>query len=124
MTNIFDGTTINLAGGLSTSFNTSAPTNGSDLKPCFINSFPTEAVLLGVDFTLDEGGATQLVSGKVTLVVNGTPIDLQNTAGTGLQIFSFVCEESLGFGSNFSIRVNADSGSFKPYSLTAIIKLV
>jgi hypothetical protein len=124
ITNTFDGTTINLAGGLSTSFNTSAPTNGTDLKPCFKNSFPTEAVLLGVDFTLDEGGVTALVSGKVTLVVDGNPIEQQFTAGTGLQTFSFACEESLSIGSAFSIRVSADLGSFKPFSLTAIIKLV
>ena len=123
ITNTFDGTTINLAGGLNTSFNTSAPTNGSEGKPCFKNSFPTEAILLGVDFTLDEGGATKLVGGKVTLIVDGNPIDQQTTAGTGLQTFSFICQQSLSFGSIFSIRIYADSGSFKPYSLTAIIKL-
>lgn len=126
--NIFNGTTISLAGGLSTSFNPSASTNGSDGKPCFSWYCPKDNVqLLSVDFALNEGGATSLVGGKVSILINGSPISQQNTAGTGFQIFSFdssVLGQTMAFGDTFSVRVSADSGSFKPFSLTALLGFI
>ena len=125
--NIFDGTTITLI-GQSTSFNPSAPTNGTDTKPCFSWYCPKDEVqLLSVDFVLNEGGATSLVNGVVSVIVDGATISQQNTAGTGLQVFSFdssVLGQTMSFGSTFSIRVSADSGSFKPFSLTALLGLI
>lgn len=125
--NIFDGTTITLI-GQSTSFNPSAPTNGTDTKPCFSWYCPKDEVqLLSVDFVLNEGGATQLVNGLVSIFVDGNKISQQNTAGTGLQVFSFdssVLGQTMSFGSTFSIRVTANAGSFKPFSLTALLGFI
>ena len=125
--NIFDGTTITLI-AQSTSFNPSAPTNGSDTRPCFAWYCPKDEVqLLSVDFVLNEGGATSLVNGVVSVIVDGATISQQNTAGTGLQVFSFdssVLGQTMSFGSTFSIRVSADSGSFKPFSLTALLGFI
>jgi hypothetical protein len=125
--NIFDGTTITLI-GQSTSFNPSAPTNGTDTKPCFSWYCPKDEVqLLSVDFVLNEGGATKLNKGVVSVIVDGATISQQNTAGTGLQVFSFdssVLGQTMSFGSTFSIRVTANAGSFKPFSLTALLGLI
>ena len=125
--NIFDGTTITLI-AQSTSFNPSAPTNGTATKPCFSWYCPKDDVqLLSVNFVLNEGGATKLNKGLVGVIVDGNTISQQNTAGTGLQVFSFdssVLGQTMSFGSTFSIRVTADSGSFKPFSLTALLEFI
>ncbi len=125
--NIFDGTSITLI-GQTTHFNPSAPTNGSADRPCFAWYCPKDDVqLLSVDFVLSESGATSLANGLVSVFVDGTKISQQNTAGTGLQVFSFdssVLGQTMSFGSTFSIEIKAASGSFKPFSLTALLGFI